>query len=136
MTAQTVLDTLAARGVHVRVAGAQLAVRPAAALTPELRALIAAHRDALLATLAAPAAQASRDDAVEARRLVFVQQIVAAGSGPIPALCYQPHRPYTSSGCSSCGERLAEGDGSFGRCRCCGDAARLALARFPLGAVR
>ena len=136
MTAQTVLDTLAARGLFVRVAGGHLAVRPVAALTPEMRVLVAMHRDALLAALDAPSLQGGRDNAVEARRLVFVQQIVAAGAGPIPALCYRPHRPYTSGGCSSCGEPLVHGDGSFGRCRCCGDAARRALAKCQSGDVR
>jgi hypothetical protein len=51
VTAQTMLDILATRGVHVRAEGDKLAVGPSAAVTAEIRALIAENRSKLLAVL-------------------------------------------------------------------------------------
>lgn len=133
MTAQTLLEALAASGLRVRVAGRHLAVRPATSLTPAMRALIATHRSALLEALDGPPVSSLDDDAIESRRLVFAQQIVAAGRGPIPAFCYRPTSPSAPGGCTSCGEPLCDGDGSFGRCGCCGEAARRALVRYESG---
>jgi hypothetical protein len=69
----------------------------------------------------------THDAAIEDRLRVFRVQIAAAGTGPIPVLCYRTDVPVQPSHCTCCCERLIGSDGSFGRCGRCGEAARQAL---------
>jgi hypothetical protein len=65
---------------------------------------------------------------IEDRRRTFQAQIAVAGRS-IPVLCYRPEVPVQPAHCTSCGDLLIDGAGSFGRCGRCGEAARQALMR-------
>ena len=54
MTAQALLDELAAHGVAVRAVGQNLRLAPKAAVTPELTEIVRAHKPELLALLRSP----------------------------------------------------------------------------------
>lgn len=52
MTLDSLLHEIESRGIRLRVIGGRLAVKPASALTSELREILSDHRDEVLARLA------------------------------------------------------------------------------------
>ena len=97
-------------------------MKPISRLTSEGRADIEQYRDDLLVLLRIC------DESVQERRVVFAQQLAAAGDA-VPILAYRPGTSYVPGVCYSCAEPLPHP--RHGRCWRCALAARLAC-RAPI----
>lgn len=114
--AAELLTDLRERGLKLRVDGERLLVAPKAALTPDIREALVAHKSELLTLLQA------QDPEVQWRLEAMRRQVPT--SGPIPFLVARDIQPAPKT-CQSCGDAL--GAGQPYRCRPCVEAATLAL---------
>ena len=115
---------LEAAGVRFRLDGDQVLVSPPGALTPEQRQVFQQYQDAVRVLV-----MVVTDEAVQARRDVFRQQLDATPAPGVPAFLFKPGVPYVKGVCFSCGDSLPEL--RFGRCWRCSLAWRLAC-RLPI----
>ena len=101
MTAAEVLGALHRRGVLVVPSGdGRLRFSRLDALTDAERAILAGHRDAILALLDA--------DPIGWRAAVMVAQVPRGGA--IPLLLARPGIRFSPGSCCSCGDRLTSDD--------------------------
>jgi len=119
------LLALEANGFAVAAAGDRLRIKPISKLTAEQREQVERYRHELLVLLRVC------DEAVQARRVVFVQQLAASGD-KIPALIFRSGTVYVVGRCYSCADALPHP--RPGRCWRCSLAARLAC-HAPIPAV-
>jgi hypothetical protein len=102
VTANDLLAELRAAGVELKADGDRILVRPAGALTPELRASIQRLKPVVLALLAG-------HDAEVAWRVEAMRPRVPA-TGPIPPMYARRLRSVEDGACLSCGEPLTPGN--------------------------
>jgi hypothetical protein len=108
---------LEADGFDLRFDGSRLLVKPIERLSPERRALVAAHRADLVALVRIC------DAGVVTRRQVFAAQY--ASGVTVGRFALVPDLPYVSGRCFSCGDPLTRP--AFGRCWRCAMAWRLVV---------
>lgn len=123
MTPAELLGSLQRRGILVVPSGdGRLRYRPSTALSDEERAVLARHRDAILALFAA--------DPIGWRAAVMAAQVTATGA--IPLLLARPGIRFPLGTCCSCGDpRLVDRS----RCAPCSAAAVRALATVPAAGI-
>jgi hypothetical protein len=123
MDATELLADLRRRGLVLVPDGDTLRYRPRNALTPELRAAVAAHKLELLALLA--------DDEAEVLWRADAMRPQVPRIGPIPVLAARPEVSARPGACLSCGDPLPPGNRH--RCRHCVRAAWRVLREVRLG---